>query len=266
MITPFSRGQEAIESFDNNNTPVLNDQMQDYWRRIRKLQTNSATEAYVELKFNTTTGHDHDGTDSKTVVATNLDLTGITDTHVLYNNAGTLAGQALPMKLLSVTSVSSATTSGNITIAAEKQYRVTLTIKTVADATTNLGIIFNSYNTAGQYKYEYNTRSYANPPVIVSRGNASPDRLILPSIDASSQGGYLYADFVIDTHLLASTVTPYPIASVFGKGSLRDNSHILNGFTFSGLLTVQSAVVTSFAIITVQNCDIVVRVYELAQS
>jgi len=44
---------------------------------------------------NTTTGHDHDGTDSKKVVYTNLDMTGITNGHVLYNNNGTPAGMSL---------------------------------------------------------------------------------------------------------------------------------------------------------------------------
>ncbi len=48
----------------------------------------------VNNALDTVTGHDHDGSDSKKVVATDLDLTGITDGHVLYNNAGTLAGKS----------------------------------------------------------------------------------------------------------------------------------------------------------------------------
>jgi len=57
---------------------------------------NQATrKKYVDDKFATDSGHDHDGTDSKKVVATNLDMTGITDTHVLYNNGGTLSGKTV---------------------------------------------------------------------------------------------------------------------------------------------------------------------------
>jgi len=47
------------------------------------------------LTFNTTTGHDHNGANSKKVVAATLDLAGITNQHVLYNNNGTLAGKTV---------------------------------------------------------------------------------------------------------------------------------------------------------------------------
>jgi hypothetical protein len=70
--------QENLDNLENESAPVLNDQLQDYWRRIQKLQTESATEAYVELKFNTTTGHDHDGTDSKKIPKANIEgLSGV---------------------------------------------------------------------------------------------------------------------------------------------------------------------------------------------
>lgn len=68
--------------------------------------TQQSVKAYVDGKFNTTTGHDHDGSDAKKVVATNLDLTGITNGHYLYNNAGTVAGQtitALSIKVSTIT-------------------------------------------------------------------------------------------------------------------------------------------------------------------
>lgn len=62
--------------------------------------------------FNTSSGHDHDGSDSKKVVATNLDMTGTTDTQYLYNNAGTLASKAL---VQSYEFVSSSATSTSVT-------------------------------------------------------------------------------------------------------------------------------------------------------
>ncbi len=61
-----------------------------------KIASQKAGKAYTDGKFNTSTGHDHDGTDSKKVVYTNLDMTGITNGHLLYNNNGTPAGMAIP--------------------------------------------------------------------------------------------------------------------------------------------------------------------------
>lgn len=58
--------------------------------------TQQSVKAYVDGKFNTTTGHDHDGSDAKKVLATNVDMTGITSTYFLYNNAGTIAGTPRP--------------------------------------------------------------------------------------------------------------------------------------------------------------------------
>lgn len=57
---------------------------------------DAATKASVDANFSISTGHDHDGSDSKKVVVTNLDTTGITSGHFLYNNAGTIAGSATP--------------------------------------------------------------------------------------------------------------------------------------------------------------------------
>lgn len=56
---------------------------------------DAATKASVDANFNTTTGHDHDGSDSKKVIYTNLDLTGITNGHYLYSNAGVPAGASI---------------------------------------------------------------------------------------------------------------------------------------------------------------------------
>lgn len=49
---------------------------------IEEIQTT------LDGKFNTSTGHDHDGTDSKKVLATNLDPTGLTASQLLRVNSG----------------------------------------------------------------------------------------------------------------------------------------------------------------------------------
>jgi len=49
---------------------------------IEEIQTT------LDGKFNTSTGHDHDGTDSKKVLATNLDPSGLTASQLLRVNSG----------------------------------------------------------------------------------------------------------------------------------------------------------------------------------
>jgi hypothetical protein len=63
---------------------------------------DASTMNYVDGKFNTSTGHDHDGSDSKKVLATNVDGTGLTNGHALYNNNGVVAGKAFPLVLSNV--------------------------------------------------------------------------------------------------------------------------------------------------------------------
>jgi len=47
---------------------------------------NPSSKPYVDSKFNTTTGHDHDGTDSKKVLMTNIDTTGGTNGQYFQSN------------------------------------------------------------------------------------------------------------------------------------------------------------------------------------
>lgn len=49
---------------------------------------SDAAIAESKLSFNTSTGHDHDGSDSKKVLVTNLDVTGLTAGQVLKVNSG----------------------------------------------------------------------------------------------------------------------------------------------------------------------------------
>lgn len=82
-----------------------------------KLPTQKAIKTYTDGKFNTSTGHDHDNSDSKKVIYTNLDMTGITNGHYLYNNNGTPAGQAITVLsnvIFAWSGVENASTSANV--------------------------------------------------------------------------------------------------------------------------------------------------------
>ena len=57
---------------------------------------SSAVTTTLDYKLtNTTAGHDHDGTDSKKVIATNLDITGITSLQLVRVNTGATALEGL---------------------------------------------------------------------------------------------------------------------------------------------------------------------------
>lgn len=61
--------------------------------RADAVPTQQSTKEYVDTRVDT--GHAHNGTTGARVAATDLLMTSITDQHVLYNNAGTLAGKVL---------------------------------------------------------------------------------------------------------------------------------------------------------------------------
>lgn len=72
-----SESQEVIADFSDQTLPVLNDELQRIQNKILSTgqDLNSLNSFYVAYS-STTSGHDHDGTDSKKVLYTNLDLTG----------------------------------------------------------------------------------------------------------------------------------------------------------------------------------------------
>jgi hypothetical protein len=54
----------------------------------------TAASSQIAVTLGTSTGHRHDGTESRKVLATSLDMSGISSGHILYNSGGTLAGMA----------------------------------------------------------------------------------------------------------------------------------------------------------------------------
>lgn len=66
-----------------------------------KVATQKATKTYsdglISALNNTSTGQNHDGSGSRKIKYTNLDMTGITNGHYLYNNNGTPAGAVLSL-------------------------------------------------------------------------------------------------------------------------------------------------------------------------
>ncbi len=67
---------------------------------------------------NTTSGHDHDGTDSKKVIGTNLDVTGLTALGLLRTNTGGTAIESAGIAVTDVVTATSTTTLTNKTLTA----------------------------------------------------------------------------------------------------------------------------------------------------
>ena len=84
--------------------------------------------AAVNDALDTVTGHDHDGSDSKKVSYVDLDMSGITDGHYLYNNNGTPAGAAIVAPALTLVAVKTIASGGTQTIfsglTAQKVYKL----------------------------------------------------------------------------------------------------------------------------------------------
>ena len=94
--------------------------------------------AFVDALFNTSTGHDHDGTDSKKVLATNLDPTGITDGHFLKNSGGAIVGEAIPTPGLLLVATNTITNQTG-----------TVTSTFTVDSSKNYLIVWKSWATDG---------------------------------------------------------------------------------------------------------------------
>ncbi len=112
---------------------------------------SSAVTTTLDYKLtNTTSGHDHDGTDSKKIVATNLDITGISASQLVRVNSGatalegltapagdlvgTTATQTLTNKTLTAPVIATITNTGTITLPTSTD---TLVGRATTDTLTN---------------------------------------------------------------------------------------------------------------------------------
>src|SRR3990167_3640120 len=77
------------------------------------IDSSAVTTSLDYLLKNTTSGHDHDGTDSKKVIATNLDVTGLTALGLLRVNTGGTAVESSGTAVSDLVTATSTTTLTN---------------------------------------------------------------------------------------------------------------------------------------------------------
>lgn len=169
------------------------------------------------------------------------------------------------LKLLSVTTVTGATNTGDIAIAVNKQYLVMLTIRNDSGDDTNVrpGIRVNSDSNT-KYQYVKRELTLANPPAESDVGTTAGVQFPLSDMGGETEGGALHASFILDTHSLNRSVNS---GSLFikGDGISALSANASTKFSLWGVY-YNKVDPASFEILTSQNCDIVVRLFEFAQS
>ncbi len=163
------------------------------------------------------------------------------------------------LKLISVTSFSSASTSGSITLDSTKLYlvKVVLTASSVSPA------IWIRYNTVSTSSYGYVYRGF-NLAASSSNGNAAIDgaaQILTGTTFSVLTGEYLYLDFSIFPQATASD------KAILAKGTIYGQDASSN-FTYNDFLGLfRGATVTSFAILpSTGTIDGTVYLYSYALS
>lgn len=205
---------------------------------------------------NTTGGHDHDGTDSKKVIATNLDVAGLTALGLLRANAGGTALESAGVAVSDLITATSTTTLTNKTLTAPVIATIvntgTLTLPTstdtlvgrattdiltnktltaakivsggfLADANGNEQIIFTTTASAVNEITVTNAATGGTPQVAATGGDTNIDILLRGKGTGSARHSGIY-DGWIDanetwTYASASTITvPTGAASKYAVG------------------------------------------------
>lgn len=84
-------GTTTLPNLSEQSLPVLNTVLQENNHRLQILEASTADTVWT--LFDTSTGHDHDGIDSKKVLFTNLDLSGFSS-GFLYSTGSTIVATA----------------------------------------------------------------------------------------------------------------------------------------------------------------------------
>jgi len=131
------------------------------------IDSSAVTTSLDYILKNTTGGHDHDGTDSKKVVLTNLDVTGLTASQLVRLNSGGTALESAGIAVSDVITATSTTTLSNKTLTAPKFADLGF----IADANGNELIILDTVTSAINELVLANAAAGNNPTFTASGGD-----------------------------------------------------------------------------------------------
>jgi len=197
-------GTTIIPDFTDQSMPVLNNTLSEYNRRIQQLEgTTSATVGNVASGG---TGLST-ATDDTVLVGLNSTtyqlriLPNCPSGSLAYTHSTNTFSCATPyFNLIGTSTVTSATDTATITIAAGKTYKMIVTMESSAGAGGGVRVIFNSDTTGTDYEWVNTKVTILASPVETHTGAVSVSNGIKLSNDLRNDNGYLLGEYFIHTY------------------------------------------------------------------
>lgn len=103
LLPSIANAQEVIAEMNKTGLAAINEELRQSSSSIRNtkslISTLQADVDAIKADFNVSTGHDHDGSNSKKVLATYLDTTGLITDGVLYNDSGIISSKLVEINI-----------------------------------------------------------------------------------------------------------------------------------------------------------------------
>lgn len=166
------------------------------------------------------------------------------------------------LRLISTTTVSGATNTGNIAIVPSKQYLVTFDIENTAASDSDISLRFNSSATATGYQWAGEGKQMNTSVTIVTDGDESDSEILLAGTNGFVDGinatnGWIRGQMFIDTNKRTTIVS----AMVNGAFTCFDDGASPIFAVFGGL-NVEDLVIADFEFVFSQTTDATIKVYE----
>jgi len=230
---------------------------------ITTADINGGTLDGVQIDGATTTGtiFFNDASDDVAGLVPGADNLVLTST----GTSGIPAYEALGFTLISTTTVTNATNTGNITIAASNVYFVTFILAVDTSSENDPGLRFNSSSTSTGYAWWGKGRDFATSVTVTEDGDDSDDEISLCKgtgqfcLPLDGTTGFMRGQMYIDTNKVSTTHSVFVSGSFFAL----DNSATMIYADFGGI-NQENLTVTDFEIYTPGGTfDATVKVYEL---
>src|SRR3990167_7048634 len=151
--------------------------------------------------------------------------------------------------LISATSISATTNSGDITVEASKFYRILIRL-TLASADLTVSMRMNS-GSGANYKYLRHGLSTPSSPAAVDVGNDSATEILLGSIDDGANTSLFIADLILETTVVGvSSSRTFGTVFDFTTGGLLETATVAGQYNPSATNTTDFEIFTNGANMT----------------